>query len=220
MVIAMTMEEKRRQLVSKLKQKGVISSKSVEEVFNSVDRDLFVPLHLKNKAYMDKPLPIGQNQTMSSPHMVAIMVEELDVKEGQTVLEIGTGSGYHSAIVSLLVGKNGMVYSIERSPALADLAERNLKKAGITNVSVIVGDGSIGYKKHAPYDRIYLTCAAPSTPKTFFDQLDTTGKLIIPVGGMTSQLLLFEKKDKKIIRHDLGGCAFMPLVGRYGYDNL
>jgi protein-L-isoaspartate(D-aspartate) O-methyltransferase len=149
--------------------------------------------------------------------MVAIMVEALEIKKGQKVLEIGTGSGYHAAIVSKLVGKAGNVYTIERFSNLAEKAKKNLKIAGITNITVKIGDGSEGFKKNAPYDRIYVTCAAPYVPSPLIEQLKDHGKLLIPVGNMFCELKLIEKKGKNVTTKDLGGCAFVPLVGKYGH---
>jgi len=216
----MDVEQQKKLLIEKLKDEGHIFSQAVEDAFKHIPREVFVPSHLKQQAYSDRPLDIGQGQTISAPHMVAIMVEALDLHKGQKVLEIGAGSGYHAAIVSQMVGETGKVYSIERLPALAKTAQKHLHDAKISNVSVVVGDGSVGLKDYAPYDRMYVTCSAPSTPKILFDQLGNQGKLLIPVGGMMAQLLLFEKKGDEICRRDLGGCAFVPLVGKYGYDSL
>jgi protein-L-isoaspartate(D-aspartate) O-methyltransferase len=132
-------------------------------------------------------------------------------------LEIGTGSGYHAAIVSYLVGKEGHIYSIERIPALAETSKQNLSKAGITNVTVICTDGSKGYEKEAPYDRIYVTCASPGIPDPLIKQLKANGKLLIPVGDRFCDLQRLIKKDDKIHIDHLGGCSFVPLIGKYGY---
>ena len=219
-LVIMDVEQQKKVLIQKLKDEGRISSQAVEHAFKNIPRERFVPSHLKKQAYHDRPLDIGQGQTISAPHMVAIMVEALDLHEGQKILEIGAGSGYHAAIVSHLVGEKGKVYSVERLQVLAKMAQQHLNDANIANVSVVVGDGSVGLEDYAPYDRIYVTCSAPSTPKILFDQLGEQGKLLIPVGGMMAQLLLFEKKKDEIRRRDLGGCAFVPLVGKYGYDSL
>ena len=132
-------------------------------------------------------------------------------------MEIGAGSGYHAAIVSKLIGDKGHVYTIERFPSLAENAKKNLEKVGIKNVTVEIGDGSEGLPKYAPYDSIYVTCAAPCIPQPLVEQLKDPGKLLIPVGQFISKLELVEKKNKKIIEKDLGGCAFVPLVGKHGY---
>lgn len=210
-------EDQRERLVEKLKIEGHIKTKAVEKAFLETPRELFVPEKLKGYAYVDSPLEIGNGQTISAPHMVAIMCEALDLKKGQKILEIGAGSGYHAAIVSKLIGDKGHVYTIERFPSLADNAKKNLEKVGIKNVTVEMGDGSEGLPKYAPYDSIYVTCAAPCIPQPLVEQLKDPGKLLIPVGQFISKLELVEKKNKKIIEKDLGGCAFVPLVGKHGY---
>jgi protein-L-isoaspartate(D-aspartate) O-methyltransferase len=213
----MSYEERRAQLVEQLKIEGRINTKEVEKAFLEIPREKFLPEQIKKYAYLDTPLEIGNGQTISAPHMVAIMVEALDIKKGQKILEIGAGSGYHAAIVSKLVGKDGHVYTIERFSTLAENARKNLKDTGITNVTVEVGDGSLGLPKYAPYDRIYVTCAAPDVPCPLVEQLKDKGKLMIPVGQIISTLELIEKVGNKIITKNLGGCAFVPLVGKHGY---
>jgi len=213
----MTYEDRRVQLVEQLKIEGRINTKEVEIAFLEIPRENFIPESIKRCAYLDTPLEIGNGQTISAPHMVAIMVEALDIKKGQKILEVGAGSGYHAAIVSKLVGKEGHVYTIERYPTLAENAKKNLKNTGITNVTVEVGDGSMGLPKYAPYDRIYVTCAAPNVPPPLIEQIKDKGKLMVPVGQMISTLELIEKVGDKIISKDLGGCAFVPLVGKHGY---
>jgi protein-L-isoaspartate(D-aspartate) O-methyltransferase len=204
-------------LVKRLILEGRIYSKEVEKAFLEIPRELFVPDSIKKYAYLDTPLEIGNGQTISAPHMVAIMVEGLDIKKGQKILEIGAGSGYHAAIVSILIGKDGHIYTIERHSSLAENAKKNIKKAGIKNITIEIGDGSQGLSKYAPYDRIYVTCAAPSIPPPLIEQIKNRGKLMIPVGKTICELKLLEKKGDKLIENDLGGCAFVPLVGKHGY---
>lgn len=211
------MINERIKLIEMLKLEGRIKTKEVEKAFLEIPRENFVPDEIKKYAYYDTPQQIGNCQTISAPHMVAIMVEGLDIKEGQKILEIGTGSGYHAAIVSILVGKNGHLYTIERFQSLAETAKKNLEKIGIKNVSVEVGDGSEGLKKYAPYDRIYVTAASPDVPKPLIEQLKDGGKLMIPVGRSICTLELIEKRGSKLKYTDLGGCAFVPLVGKYGF---
>ena len=213
----MDFESKRKDLINRLKFEGRIKSQDVENAFLDVPREIFVTENMKKYAYLDSPLEIGNGQTISAPHMVAIMVEALDLKKGQKILEIGAGSGYHAAIVARLIGQEGHVFTIERFESLAEIAKKNLKKANITNVTVEVGDGSKGLLKYSPYDRIYVTCAAPDVPKPLIDQLNESGKLMIPVGRMVCTLELIEKKGEKIKTKNLGGCAFVPLVGEYGH---
>lgn len=213
----MNFEEQRKQLINKLIMEHHIQTPEVKKAFQETPRELFVPKHIQNYAYVDTPLDIGNGQTISAPHMVAIMCEKLDIQENQKILEIGAGSGYHAAVVSKIIGPNGHVYTIERHPELAEQAQRNLQKANITNVTVETGDGSEGLPKYAPYDRIYVTCAAPDIPEPLIEQLSDPGLLMIPVGRIICNLQLLEKKQGKIKTKNLGGCAFVPLVGKHGY---
>jgi len=213
----MDFEEKRIALINKLKREGRIYTEEIEKAFLETPRELFVSERMKKAAYLDTPLEIGDGQTISAPHMVAIMVEALNLKKGQKILEIGAGSGYHAAIVSKIIGNEGHVYTIERFSTLAENAKKNLDTAVITNVTVEIGDGSEGLAKHAPYDRIYVTCASPGIPQPLIEQLKDSGKLMIPVGKMFCELKLIEKNGEELITKDLGGCAFVPLVGKHGY---
>jgi protein-L-isoaspartate(D-aspartate) O-methyltransferase len=210
-------EQERDRLVRNLCKEGYIKTKPVKQAFLTVPREEFIPDFLKNYSYVDTPLDIGNGQTISAPHMVAIMCEALDIKKGQRILEIGTGSGYHAAIVSQLVRETGRVYTIERFESLAIKAKQNLQTINCSNVIVEVGDGSCGLPLHQPYDRIYVTCAAPSIPQPLIDQLRDPGKLLVPVGDMYCELTLLEKEKQKHTVHHLGGCVFVPLVGRYGH---
>lgn len=210
-------EVERERLVNALKRQRRIITDKVEKAFLEIPRELFIPDSLKKHSYFDSPLEIGHGQTISAPHMVAIMCEALDIQEGEKILEIGAGSGYHAAIVSKLVGDNGHIYSIERISFLVKQAKRNIQSARIENVTVVKGDGSEGYVDCAPYNSIYVTCAAPELPQPLIDQLKDPGKLLIPVGKMICDLILVEKKEKNIIKHNLGGCAFVPLIGKHGY---
>ena len=207
----------RKRLVHNLKKQGYIRSSIVENAFLSTPRELFVPQNQKYHAYDDTPLTIGEGQTISAPHMVAIMCEALDIKPGAKILEIGAGSGYHAAIVSQMVGSNGKIYSIERIDSLARNAIENIKSVGIENVHIMVGDGSKGLPEYAPYNRIYVTCAAPKLPPTFIDQLSPSGKILIPEGDMMCTLRLYEIIKNNVVAKNLGGCVFVPLLGEYGH---
>ena len=213
----MTYEIRRAELVKRLILEGRIYSKEVEQAFLDIPREVFVPDSIKKYAYLDRPLEIGNGQTISAPHMIAIMVEGLDIKKGQKILEIGAGSGYHAAIVSKLIGEDGHIYTIERHSSLAENAKKNIKNAGISNITIEIGDGSQGLLKYAPYDRIYVTCAAPGIPPPLIEQLKNKGRLMIPVGKTICELKLIEKREDKLIENDLGGCSFVPLVGKHGY---
>ena len=210
-------KDRREILVASLKREGRIKTAEVEKAFLEVPREKFVPEMIKNYAYVDTPLEIGNGQTISAPHMVAIMCEALDIKKGQSILEIGAGSGYHAAIVSKIVGEKGHIYTVERFPALAERAKKNLENAGIKNVTVETGDGSEGLPQHAPYERIYVTCAAPEIPKPLVEQLKDLGKMLVPVGRLICNLELIEKKGGKITSKYICGCAFVPLIGKHGF---
>lgn len=213
----MDFETERKNLVESLKKQGHIKTKKVEEAFLKTPRELFLPEKQKQFAYRDTPLQIGKNQTISAPHMVAIMCEELDILKGQKILEIGSGSGYHAAIVSNIVGEKGHIYTVERFPKLAKQAEENLNKANITNVTVKTGDGSEGLKEYASYDRIYVTCASPDIPPPLEEQLKDPGKLMVPIGNTFCVLTILEKQKGRIKKRNLGNCAFVPLVGKHGF---
>lgn len=186
---------------------------NVLEAMRRVPREKFVPEAMVKYAYENVPLAIGWNQTISQPLMIAIMTQELDLKEGEKVLEVGAGSGYQAAVIKELVGK-GKVITIERIEGLAEFAKENLKKAGY-DVKVVVGDGSLGYEEEKPYDKIIVTAGAPRVPEPLVKQLKMGGKLVIPVGGWWAQELLVLKKKRggnEIERK--GGCIFVKLVGR------
>jgi len=214
-----TYEEKRNDLVDNLERKGYVKTEEVSEAMRKVPRELFVPDQVKSAAYIDSPQPIGRGQTISAPHMVAIMVEELDIKKGQNILEVGGGRGYHAAVISELIGEGGKVYSVELIDELARSAQDALEKGGFDNVEVVIGDGSKGYEEAAPYDRISVACGAPEIPKPMIYQLKKDGKILIPVGGQYYQTLYraTKIKENKIEKEDLGGVLFVPLKGEYGY---
>ncbi|MDK2892962.1 protein-L-isoaspartate O-methyltransferase [Methanohalophilus sp.] len=212
----MEYEEERQRLIDSLREQGI--GEKVLEAMNRVPRDLFIPKKLQSAAYCDSPLPIGNKQTISAPHMVAIMCDLLEIKKGDIILEIGAGSGYNAAVMAELTGPEGKIYSIERIPALGKFAKENLLKAGYDNVTVIVADGTMGYKEHAPYDRICVTSAAPSIPEPLVEQLREGGIMVIPVGKYMQRLLLIRKQlDGSIEERDCGGVIFVPLVGKYGF---
>lgn len=204
-----------KMLIDGLIRGGYLSTPSVIKAMESIPRELFVPPDKRGFAYVDKPLEIGHGQTISAPHMVALMAEALDLDLGHKVLEIGTGSGYHAAVISKIIG-NGHIYTIERHKTLVDQAKKNLARTGIHNVTVSKGDGSMGLPQYAPYNRIYVTCASPSIPPPLINQLTDHGKLLIPVGRLYCRLILLEK-NHDLCQHDLGGCVFVPLIGEKGY---
>lgn len=192
-----------------------ISDPRVLEVFRKVLRHKFVPPTLQDIAYSDHPLPVGEGQTISQPYMVALMTEKLGLTGDEKVLEIGTGSGYQAAILLELARE---VYSVERYKTLADKAEEILKELGYKNIKIKVGDGTIGWEEHAPYDGIIVTAGAPDIPKSLLSQLNENGRLVIPVGGRFSQVLtLVEKKKDRFTTQDICGCVFVPLIGKEGW---
>lgn len=216
-------------LVQRLVRQHILRSKEVIEAFRRAPRYNFLPEELRQYAAIDEPIPIGYGQTVSAPHMVAIMDEELELKVGQKVLEVGAGSGWHAATVAELVAPTdqpkeswGHVYTIEIVPELAQMARINIEKNGYSDrVTVIEGDGSLGYEEKAPYDRILVTAAAPEVPKPLIQQLKTGGILLIPVGAIRFyQTLIKVRKEDGIRMEDLGGVAFVPLRGKYGHKML
>ncbi len=212
-------EGRREAMVRRLEMQGIIRSPHVIEAMRKVPRHLFVPKTVRESAYYDTPLGIGSGQTISAPHMVGMMLEYLDLREGHVILEVGGGSGYHAALTGSIVGPKGRVYSVERIPSLAKRAKKNVEAAGLSGcVEVLVGDGSAGLPEHAPYDRIFITCAAPEIPPPLLEDLGDGGKLLIPLGSRYYQdLLLVEREGERLKRSNLGGCVFVPLVGKYGF---
>jgi protein-L-isoaspartate(D-aspartate) O-methyltransferase len=209
----MEFEVEKNRLIEELRQHGI--SERVLDAMRSVPRHLFVPERERRNAYVDYPLPIGWGQTISAPHMVAIMCDLLDIQDGMKILEIGAGSGYHAAVMAVLAG-SGHVYAVETIEGLALFARDNLKKAGITNVTVLVEDGSLGLPDYAPYDRISVACAAPEILDTLTDQLKVGGKLIIPVGRNFQELYLVTKTNG-LKKEAKMGVVFVPLVGKKGF---
>ncbi len=211
--------KKRNSLVDNLIKKGYVESDKVEKAMRKVPRHEFVPERIRGQAYVDSPQPIGKGQTISAPHMVAMMVENLDLDEGHRVLEIGGGMGYHAAVIAEIVGERGEVYSVEFIEPLAESAKKRVKKVGYQNIRMIKGDGSSGYPKGAPYDRISVACGAPDIPDPLIEQLVIEGKILIPIGNEFFQTLIkaTKKRDKKIKKENLGGVRFVPLKGNHGF---
>ncbi len=205
-------------LIRRLKAEGVLSDPRVEEALRAIPRERFLPPGARRYAYVDEPIHIGHGQTCSAPHMVVIMLQELELGEGMRVLEVGTGSGWNAALIAHLVGPRGRVITVERIPDLAEEARRRLREMGFSNVEVVVGDGSAGYPEEAPYDRIIVTAAAPTVPPPLVEQLAEGGILLIPVGGRYFQdLLKVRKEGGRVVEKRLMPVVFVPLVGRYGY---
>lgn len=206
----------RETMVREQLQSRGIKDPKILDAFRDIPRHRFVDDYLKYKAYDDYPLSIGYGQTISQPYMVAIMTEALKPETGSRVLEIGTGSGYQAAILSRLCQT---VYSVERLSALASRARKTLDDLGIYNVHIRVADGTRGYAKEAPYDRIVVTAGAPHVPEALVEQLVPGGILVIPVGDQYLQdLKRITKKEGKTETESLGGCRFVKLIGDNGWD--
>ncbi len=191
----------------------------VVNAFLKVPREFFVMDGLEVHAYDDTPLPIPADQTISQPTTVIQMLNELELKEGHKVLEIGAGSGYNAALMGKIVGKKGKVISIEIIDELVDFAKNNIKKTLIENVKIIKADGSRGYKKYAPYDRIICTAASPKIPEAWKEQLKNNGILLTPVGDLYGQVMVKVKRIRDNYEVDeLGHYMFVPLIGKHGFQ--
>ena len=192
-----------------------IKSERLLDAFYKVERHKFVPEDLRGSAYADFPVPIGEGQTISQPYIVALMTQCLDLTGEEKVLEIGTGSGYQSAILAELAKE---VYTIERYANLAKSAETVLKESGYKNITIKVGDGTLGWKDIAPFDRIIITAASPRIPLPLTEQINESGKMVLPLGEPLSQVLtVVEKKKGKLEFIQVCGCVFVPLIGKYGW---
>ncbi|MBN3037190.1 MAG: protein-L-isoaspartate O-methyltransferase [Candidatus Diapherotrites archaeon] len=199
-------------LIDYLVGQGVLYDSAVEAAMRAVDRAQFVPRPYRAAAYSDQPLPLGFGQTISAPHMVAIMTQHLSVQEGMNVLEIGSGSGYQAAVLAQLVGPSGVVHTIERIPELAASARKAL--SSYKNVGVVVGSAMRGLKEHAPYDRMLVACAAHRVPEALKQQLAEGGRTVIPISrGAVQELTLVEKLAGTLKSIDLNcSCLFVPLM--------
>lgn len=204
-------------LIKAMHVKGFLTDSKVEEAIRKTPRYLFVPSTFIEHAYENGSLPTQNGQTISQPSVVTKMTEWLDIKKGNKVLEIGCGSGWQSAILSFLV-EDGKVFSIEKSSLLVEFAKKNHIKAGIKNVEIIQGDGSLGLPEKSPFDRIIITAACPKVPKPLVDQLGIGGLIVAPVGEFIQSMVLLKKtKDgiKELKR--VFGYLFVPLKGKYGF---
>ncbi|MEW6096625.1 MAG: protein-L-isoaspartate(D-aspartate) O-methyltransferase [bacterium] len=209
--------ERKKMVEEQIIRRGIIDERVIEAMLK-IPREMFVEEALQQKAYCDYPLPIGCGQTISQPFMVALMTQHLKLSGSERVLEIGTGSGYQAAILAELAQK---VYTIERVKFLYEKAQKILlENLRYKNIVTILGDGSLGVPNFAPFDRIIVTAAAPEIPKSLTDQLTDNGILVIPKGDKFFQsLLIVTKKDSKLLTKDVGGCVFVPLIGKCGWKN-
>lgn len=197
-----------------LQRRGITDTR-VLQAMREVPRHLFVPPERRRDAYSDRPLPIGEEQTISQPYMVAVMLQSLALPGNARVLEVGTGSGYQAAVLSRLATQ---VYTMEYFPTLAEQARAVLERLGYTNVQVIVGDGSVGLPQYAPYDGIVVPAAAPRVPQPLLEQLEAGGRLVIPVGEATAQeLLIVTRQGNTYTQERSVPCRFVPLLGQEGW---
>ena len=207
----------RRSMVeSHLRTRG-LRDQRVLQAMGQVPRHEFVAESYLDQAYEDHPIPIGEGQTVSQPYIVALTLEALSLRPSDHVLEIGTGSGYQTALLAELAAK---VYSIERHELLTRQAEGTLLRLGYTNVTVVIADGSLGLATQAPFDAIVVSAAAPAIPETLFGQLREGGRMVLPVGPFRAQDLQWvRKQDGRSIVTSLGACVFVPLIGKEGYPS-
>ncbi len=210
-------EKRRFDMVEKQIVSREIRDERILEAMRAVPRHLFMEEALREKAYGDSPLPIGERQTISQPYMVAVMTEMLRLKGDEKVLEIGTGSGYQTAVLSRVAGQ---VYSVERIPALLAKARKTLEALGYSNVALRVTDGTYGWKEYAPYDAIIVTAGGPEVPPTLINQLAQGGRLVIPVGNEDRQYLHKITKGRNGTTKESISipCSFVKLVGHFGWQ--
>lgn len=209
-------ETARERMVEDQLRTREIKDPRVLQTMAKVPRHLFVPEELSDRAYEDRPLPIGQDQTISQPYMVALMAEALGLSGDERVLEVGTGSGYGTAVLAELCAQ---VYSVERLEALATRARSVLANLGYENVVIITGDGTLGLAEHAPYDAVVVSAAAPGLPRPLLEQLKPGGCLVVPMGEQELQTLVRIRKTREGLQEDyLGECHFVKLIGTHGWE--
>src|SRR5690625_4393751 len=207
-------ERQRRALIEAIRERG-IDDLEILRAFDQVPRHLFVPRAVGHRAYEDAPLPIGYGQTASQPSIQALYLQHLRPTPTDCVLEIETGSGYQTALLAHLAGN---VYSVERIRELSIRARRILDELRISNIALLVGDGTIGWSRYAPYDAILVTAGAPDAPRALLEQLAPGGRLLIPIGDREEQrLTLFHRTESGFEREDITACVFVPLIGRFGW---
>jgi protein-L-isoaspartate(D-aspartate) O-methyltransferase len=197
--------------------RGVLDP-AVLKAMRDIPREKFVSPEIREFAYSDNPLPIGEGQTISQPYIVALMAEAMEISPGDRVLEIGTGSGYAAAVLSRIASE---VYTVERIKRLVRIARNRLKKLGYANVHVLLGNGTLGWPQQAPYDAIVVTACGPEIPQAFLDQLKVGGRLIIPIGplpGFQSLIRVRKASEKDYEQEDLGDVSFVPLIGAAGWE--
>jgi protein-L-isoaspartate(D-aspartate) O-methyltransferase len=209
------MRASRRRLVETLQERG-IKDMAVLRAFEQTPRHVFVPTGVRHRAYEDSALPIGNGQTISQPSIHARYLELLGLTGREKVLEVGTGSGYQTVLLAHLAAQ---VFSIERIAPLLQSAREAISRAGARNVSLLLGDGTLGWREYAPYDAILVSAAAPGVPQPLVDQLAEGGRLLIPLGGQDVQTLaVLTRKNGQIERRDVLPVRFVPLLGQHGWQ--
>jgi protein-L-isoaspartate(D-aspartate) O-methyltransferase len=204
----------RRALIGRMQEKG-IRDLEILRLFDMVPRHQFVPHAVAHRAYEDAAIPIGFGQTASQPSLQALYMQLLEISPNDRVLEIGTGSGFQTAVLAHLADR---VYSIERIPELASRAREALDALRLANVALLVGDGTVGWSRYAPYDAILVAAAAPDVPGPLVDQLAEGGRMLVPVGGRDAQrLLMVRRQAGQITQEEVLDCTFVPLLGRFGW---
>jgi len=205
----------RRRLIEVIRSRG-IGDLEILQLFDQVPRHIFLPEGVWNRAYEDAPVPIGYQQTASQPSLQALYLSILEPQTTDRVLEIGTGSGYLTALLANMAER---VYSVERIRELSARARKALDELGLMNVALLVGDGTIGWRKYAPYDVIVVSAASPSIPKAFVDQLADRGRMLIPVGSKDAQELVLVRKEGFAVTEEpvQASCTFVPLLGRFAW---
>jgi protein-L-isoaspartate(D-aspartate) O-methyltransferase len=199
---------------TQLRNRGITDERVLKAMLR-IPRHEFVPPELRSQAYGDHPIPFGENQTISQPFIIGRSLQALSLGGSESVLEVGTGSGYQAALLAVLAR---VVYSLERFATLAGDAETILARLDLNNVKVVVGDGSQGWREFAPFDAIVVSAAAPSVPTSLQDQLSSKGRMVIPVGPLQAQeLQLIRMQDGKAVVEVLDQCRFVPLIGAEGY---
>ncbi|GAA0247707.1 protein-L-isoaspartate(D-aspartate) O-methyltransferase [Haladaptatus pallidirubidus] len=210
-------EDERESLVAQLADRDRIRHETTLNALRSVPRHEFVPRQRRREAYDDRPLPIGENQTISAPHMVAVMTDLLELSRGDRILEIGTGCGYHAAVTAEIVGSKN-VFSVEYHESLAEATRDRFRRLAQSDrfdyddISIRVGDGNGGWPENSPYDALYLTCAAPDFPPAVVEQVRPDGRLLAPLGDDPQELVLAEKRDDgSLSRESHGFVRFVPM---------
>jgi protein-L-isoaspartate(D-aspartate) O-methyltransferase len=211
-------KQRMRMVETQIRSRGVTDVRLLK-VMETIPRHLFVEEAMMDRAYDDNPLPIGEKQTISQPYIVALMTEALELAGKEKVLEIGTGSGYQTAILAQLADR---ICTIERIASLAGRARKILDYLNAFNVAIRVGDGTYGWKEEAPFDAILVTAGAPKVPSILLEQLGVGGRMVIPVGSRLTQALLkvtrLSENIHDVKKEDLGGCRFVDLIGEHGWE--